>query len=197
MKTRGLDLELPDCSIAAETVVIEGRPVRRFEPGDFLLGRAHGFNHRILKFGQRLRIRGADRSYAGYTHAALITSDTGDLVEAVGEGVRRSTLAKYVTDKEVFQVVRIVASPEDRRQIVDFAEFVLRQKAPYGFLSNISTAFWAFTGSRLVFFLDGSYTCSGLVAAALERTSALFDMSATRVMPAQLAIFFGAPPPPG
>ncbi len=165
-------------------------------PGDILLGRAHGFRHDVLRRGQAMRLRRRQRQYARYTHAALVTSESGDLIEAVGGGVRRSTLRCYDDGREIYRIVHITASDEDRGQMVAFAEATLARRAQYAFLANVSTAFWAFTGSRLVFFLDGSYTCSGLVAAALERTSAHFTTNAARVMPAQLAIWLGAPPPP-
>lgn len=189
MRTRGLDQRLPDATVT-------GEPVRGFLPGDFLLSKAHGVKHDIIRFGQEIRLERADRHYGGYTHAALVVSDSGDLIEAVGEGVHRSTLRQYVRDNEVYQVVCIDASDEVRRQVVDFADWVLSKKAPYARLAIACTTVWAFTGSRLMFFMDGSHTCSGLVAAALERAGAKFGMNAARVTPAQLAVFFGAPPPP-
>ena len=70
------------------------------------------------------------------------------------------------------------------------------RRRPTRGLAIASTTVWAFTGSRLMFFMDGSFTCSGLVAAALERMGARFGMKAARVTPAQLAVVFGAPPPP-
>jgi hypothetical protein len=196
MKTRGLDLTLPKHSISVETVPGGSEPVQGFLPGDFLLGRAHGVKHDLIRFGQNLRLHGEDKRYCVYTHAALVVSPSGKIIEAVGEGVRATSLKQYVIDKEVYQVVRIEASAHDRQQVIDFAAFVLDSRAPYAFLANISTALWAFTGSRLMFFLDGSFTCSGLVAASLERTGAMFGMNSARMMPAQLAVFFGAPTPP-
>lgn len=171
-------------------------PLSGLLPGDFLLGRAHGFKHDLLRFGQSLRLRRRQRQFARYTHAALVVSESGDLIEAVGTGVRRSHVRSYIDAQEPFQLVHIKVSDEDRRQMVAFAVAALEHKAPYGFLTNISTAIWAFTGSRLIFFRDGSFTCSGLVAAALERTSTQFTTNAARVMPAQLAAMFGAPVPP-
>lgn len=172
-----------------------GTAAAGWQPGDFVLSRAHGINHYIIKFGQRLRIRGADKCYVGYTHAALVVSAEGDLVEAVGAGVRTSSLESYAANKEIYRIVRIQGSAEDRKQVIDFAISKVNAKAPYGFLTNLSIAWWAFTGSRFTFFIDGSFTCSGLVAAALEKTSVTFATNAARVMPAQLAIYFKAPPP--
>lgn len=193
MRNRGGALP-PSSSRPAPTAADE--PAVVYRPGDFLLGRAGGYKHALIRFGQRMRIRGADRVYAGYTHAALVTSPNGELIEAVGGGVRRATVAQYVVAGEAYRIVHLTVSEEDRGQVVAFARHALADHAPYGGLTLVSVALWAFTGSRLVFFLDGSYTCSGLVAAALERTSATFDVNAARIMPAQLAAFFEASPPP-
>jgi hypothetical protein len=195
MRTRGLDQTLPPHSLASEPA-LGSEPVRGFEPGDFLLSRAHGRKHEVIKWGQGLRLSPHDRHYAGYTHAALVVSPTGELIEAIGEGIRSTSLRQYVIDKEVYQVVRIEASAEARERVVEFASWALQAKSPYDGLAIVCTTFWAFTGSRLMFFMDGSFTCSGLVAEALERMGARFGMNAARVTPAQLAVFFGAPPPP-
>jgi hypothetical protein len=195
MRTRGLDQALPPHSLASGPA-LGSEPVRGFEPGDFLLSRAHGRKHEVIKWGQGLRLPPHDRHYAGYTHAALVVSPTGDLIEAIGEGVRSTSLRQYVIDKEIYQVVRIEAAAEARERVVEFASYALHAKSPYDGLAIACTTFWAFTGSRLMFFMDGSFTCSGLVAAALERMGARFGMNAARVTPAQLAVFFGAPPPP-
>lgn len=195
MKTRGLDLQLPPHTVSPGGGFAGAEPVRGFLPGDFLLSKAHGIKHDIISWGQALRLHDADKRYAGYTHAAMVVSPTGELIEANGEGVRTSSLKQYVIDKEVYQVVHIEASDEARRLVVDFASDALAARAPYDGLAIVCTTFWAFTGSRLMFFMDGSFTCSGLVAAALERMGANFDMNAARVTPAQLAVFFGAPLP--
>lgn len=195
MRTRDLGLNLPPYSLGPVAPGGE-EPRRGVKPGDFLLSRAHGTKHRIIKWGQSLRMRDDDRYYAGYTHAALVVSSRGRLIEAVGEGVRETSLRQYVIDYEVYQVVHITASDEARQRVVEFAEHVLRRKAPYAALATVSTTFWAFTGSRLLFFMDGSFTCSGLVARSLERMGATFDIDPARVTPAQLALFFQAPPPP-
>jgi hypothetical protein len=195
MKTRELDAILPPHSVSAGPAVGAGEPMRGFEPGDFLLSRAHGVKHRIIKWGQALRLSQDDKCFAGYTHAALVVSADGQLIEAIGEGVRRGSLADYVSGNEIYQVVRIEAPAEARQRVIDFAEHVLAARAPYAGLAILCTTVWAFTGSRLLFFMDGSHTCSGLVAAALERMGATFGTNAARVTPAQLAVFFSAPRP--
>ena len=43
------------------------------------------------------------------------------------------------------------------------------------------------TGSKLAFFIDGRFVCSGLVARALERTGRIFDRDPSHIAPADLA----------
>ena len=196
MTTCALAESQPSHSISPDPVAGGAEPARRFEPGDFLLSRAHGVKHDVISWGQALRLPDEDKHYAGYTHAALVVSPTGGLIEAIGEGVCRSSLKQYVIAKEVFQLVRIKASEAARRLVVEFADRVLAAKAPYAGLAIVCTTVWAFTGYRLMLCRDGTYTCSGLVATALERTGATFGMHTALVTPAQLAVTFKAPPPP-
>lgn len=184
---------IPGQRLPAATVRAGGDLDQQVEPGDFLLGRADGRKHDLLRYGQRRRLPPDDVHYAEYTHAALVVSRDGDLIEAVGTGVRSAALLDYVVRGEPYQVVSIAASEEDRRRVVEFAQRALAERAPYSRLAVLTVVLWAFTDSRLTVFRDGSYTCSGLVATALERTSAWFGTNPARVMPAQLAAFFGAP----
>lgn len=193
LQTQDLPAALPP-----ERLVIEHVPAWKtataVEPGDFVLSRAHGFKHKIIKWGQGLRIADpAHRCYRDYTHAALVVSTDGDIIEAVGSGVRRSNLAAFVP--RTYEVVHITASEEDRGQAVAVAEYALGQHARYNGLATVSITWWAFTGSRLIFFTDGAFTCSGLVARAMLTIGAVFSVDATRVTPAQLAIYFSAPRP--
>ena len=72
---------------------------------------------------------------------------------------------------------------------------ILERKARYSALSTVSIALWAFLGWRFTFFMDGSYTCSGLVARCLLAIGAIFNQDVVKVTPAQLAISFRAPVP--
>jgi hypothetical protein len=194
MQTRGLPPALPSDQLQIEQVPA-WKTATAVEPGDFLLSRAHGFKHKMIMWGQGLRISvAADRVYRSYTHAALVVSPDGGLIEAVGSGVRRSHLKDYVG--EYYEIVHITASPEDRAQAVGVAEAALGRKARYNGLATVSIALWAFTGSPLIFFIDGEYTCSGLVARAMLAIGAVFSVDAAKVTPAQLAIYFRAQPPP-
>jgi hypothetical protein len=193
LQTRGLLPALPADELVVEHVP-KWRTATSVEPGDFVLSRAHGYRHKIIKWGQGLRIADrADRCYREYTHAALVVSADGDIIEAVGSGVRRNNLAAYVP--RTYEVVHITASEEDRAQAVGVAEEALGRQARYNALATVSITLWAFTGSRLIFFTDGAFTCSGLVARAMLTIGAVFSVDATRVTPAQLAIYFNAPRP--
>ena len=95
-----------------------------------------------------------------------------------------------------YTLVRIVASDEDRAEAAEFA----RQSvgAEYGFVTIVSIAVSLVTGGKFAFAIDGQLICSGLVARALERTTAIFKHDPARIMPAELAeIYDVAPPPPG
>lgn len=159
-----------------------------FDPGDFILVKGHGLQGRLIKFGQQLRIRGADRKYVDWGHAALIVDRTGTLIEAVGSGVREWSLDKY--QERHYEIFRIKASDEDRGQVVAFAKWALEHHAKYGPLTIASIALTALTGSKLTFGIDGQFVCSGLVASALQRTGSIFNRSAAHIMPADLAKYF-------
>ena len=165
-----------------------GEVATGFRRGDFVLVAGDHFNSRLIRFGQRLRIRGADRVYVKWTHAALIVDDDGTLVEAVGAGVRRWHLDRY-RDAD-YVVVALETSEENRDEVVRFAEWALQRRARYSRLSTVSTALSMLTGSKLTFFIDGQFVCSGLVACALERTGSIFDRNAANIAPADLAKYF-------
>ena len=86
-------------------------------PGDFILTHGGELFSRLTQIGQQLRYAGADQPYTYWNHAALIVSNDGALVEALGAGVHRTTLAAY--DQTQYTVVAIDASAEDRAEMVE------------------------------------------------------------------------------
>jgi hypothetical protein len=165
-----------------------GEAAAGFDRGDFVLVAGTHLNSHLIRFGQKLRIRGADRRHVKWTHAALIVDRDGSLIEAVGTGVRRWHLDRYRGDDYV--VVRLHTSEENRDEVVRFAEWALRRGSSYSRLSTVSIALSMLTGSRLTFFIDGQFVCSGLVARALERTGSIFDRDSAHIAPADLAKYF-------
>jgi hypothetical protein len=165
-----------------------GTAASAFDRGDFVLVAGKHFNSGVIRFGQRLRIHGDDRRYTKWSHAALIVDRDGALIEAVGTGVRRWHLDHYRDDDYV--VVRLHTSEENRDEVVRFAEWALRRGARYSRLQTVSMALSMLTGSKLTFFIDGQFVCSGLVARALERTGSIFDRDSSHIAPADLAKYF-------
>jgi uncharacterized protein YycO len=163
-----------------------------YAPGDFILTHGTAWTSWFIRFGQRIRFRGKDSRYAHWSHAALIVSGQGDVIEALGAGVQKRNIDVY-KHTEYF-VVRIDASPDDRNEEVAFAEYCLGES--YGFLTIVSIALGLLTGAKFTFAFDGQTICSGLVARALERTTAIFNRTPSHIMPADLAKFYGVEPPP-
>jgi hypothetical protein len=169
-----------------------GSTADQFLPGDFILTHGKAWTSRLIRFGQAIRFIGEDRKYARWNHSAMIVSSEGHLVEALGAGVKRTNLEKY--DGTEYQLVRIVASDEDRDEAVAFAEWCLDE--PYAYITIVSIALGLLTGAKFTFAFDGQTICSGLVARALERTTAIFNRTPSHIMPADLAKFFQVEPPP-
>src|SRR4029079_2196275 len=84
-------------------------------PGDFILTHGGEFFSRVIQFGQGLRFSGKDRAYTYRNHSALIVSADGALIEALGPGIRRKTLADYRGTQ--YTVVHIEASDEGRKEM--------------------------------------------------------------------------------
>jgi Permuted papain-like amidase enzyme, YaeF/YiiX, C92 family len=162
------------------------------QPGDFILTHGGEFFSQLIRFAQQLRFRGADNRYTFWNHAALIVSNDGAIVEALGNGVTRRSLADYAQTQ--FTIVRIAASAEDRAETVRFADACVG--LPYGWPTIVSIALSLLTGTTLKFGFNGQMICSGLVARSLERTTAIFKQEPSHIMPAELAKIYKADPPP-
>jgi hypothetical protein len=161
----------------------EGAP---FKPGDFILTHDNSWTSRLIRFGQRLRYRGEEAQFARFNHAAIIVSANGQIVEAVGAGVKLGHIDDY--KQEEYVLVEVSASHEDRLQAVRYANYCVG--APYGWFTILSLAWTLLTGGRFSFGVLGSHICSGLVAGALERTGAIWDRPNDSIMPADLARYY-------
>ena len=160
-----------------------------FEPGDFILTHGKSWTSRLIRFGQGLRFWGANRRYAWWSHAAIIVSPDGALVEALGAGVTRTHISKYgPAEYHLVSISDIVAGADDRNEAVAFAKWCIDM--PYGYANIVSIAISLLTGGKFTFGFDGQAICSGLVARALERTKAIFNRTPSHIMPADLAKYF-------
>ena len=180
--------------LAAE-LVPAGQAAAVWQPGDFLLTHGDAFFSRLIRFGEALRIRGADRRFTWFNHAALVVGEDGSLAEALGQGVVTSNAAKY--QQKDYVIVRTGASEADRAEVLAFADWVVTNRASYGWLTILSIAVTVLTGSKLTFFVDGEFICSGFVARAMERTGAVFSRDPVHITPADLAKYYDATPPAG
>lgn len=180
-------------SNAGLSVFPAGEAAPTWQPGDFILTRGDSFISRLIRFGERLRIRGTDRQYAWFNHAALVVGADGSIVEALGAGVQAQNAAKYTAGHYV--VVHSGADEQDVKKIQDFASWVTSHRAKYGYLTILSIAFTVLTGAKFTFFVDGEFICSGFVARAMERTGAIFSRDPVHITPADLAKYYDAQPP--
>jgi uncharacterized protein YycO len=139
------------------------------------------------------KIRGRERRYSYWSHAAVIVDRDGSLVEAESRGVIRSPLSKY--EPEEYHLVDLGSSADDRdrRQVAAFAESLVGQ--PFGFLDMFSVALSLFTGAKVNVSYESHLMCSALVARALERTDAVFPDEPSHMLPADLARYYGVEAP--
>jgi hypothetical protein len=115
-----------------------------FSPGDFILTHGKAWTSWLIRIGQRLRFHGRDRKYTWWSHAAVIVSPDGALIEALGAGVHKRTLSKYKPTEYHLVQLGALADARDRQQIVEFAESC--RGAEYGYITIASIALSLLTG---------------------------------------------------
>jgi hypothetical protein len=179
-----------------------GKPVayRRFgpgesisdpRPGDIVLMRGTGWLGKSIRFGLRLFYRrSGDRALAHWSHAGIIVSPQGHLVEVVYTGVVLNRLKNY-RDQE-YHYVYLDLSDADRIRASQYAYSCLRQK--YGRLSFFLLALAVITGDWFEVPDRGQQSCVALIARALQRAGVTFARRPADMTPADLAQNFGVMP---
>lgn len=152
-------------------------------PGDFILVHGDGFFDRIIQFGQLLRF---SKKNSYYNHAALVISSEGDLIEAIGTGVKQTHISKYTKDQ--YKYIEINAAPEDQQEIITFAKSRLNDG--YGWMTIVSCAFCLLFGLKFSFGFSGEDICSGLVTRALERGRFIPSRDPENMTPADLTKYY-------
>lgn len=156
------------------------------EPGDFFLTRREGsLMGSLISFGQDLRLPYED---AKWSHAVLVTSNSGDTKEALEFGIEESSIERY-RHHEV-EYFPLLISKEDREQMVYFADEVYASKERYGYVTIASVIFSLATGSKFVFGRAGTSICSGFVAEALCRAGYVFPKPPAYMTPGDLNYMF-------
>ena len=158
-------------------------------PGDFILTHSTGIYGGLIRFGEALRYRGANKVFAHWSHAAIFADESGNIIEALGGGVQKRNISVYEGTEYVVVHLPAATSPVDREQAVGFAEFCLND--PYGWLTIVSISLCLLTGTKLSVGVDGQQICSALVARSLERIGEIFtENEPWQLMPADLAKHF-------
>ncbi len=183
-----------------------GQPALDVAPGDIILTHSTFWAGRIIRFGQRLRWRGARKWAAHWNHCALVVE--GDsitdrrsypnggemyvlrpawIVEALGNGVERTCLNKYDDTEYAVVHMEVDAYPLDTEQVLEFAHSVLSKRTHYGYWELLSLAGTLLTPKFLNFSTPGTMICSGFVAQALTRAGIIWAVDPTYAMPADIA----------
>jgi hypothetical protein len=168
-----------------------GESVSDPRPGDIVLVRGTGWLGKSIRFGLRMRCRrdGA-RSLAHWSHAGIIVSSHGYLIEVVPTGVVLNRLENY-RDQE-YHYVYLDLSATDRANAASYAYSCLRQK--YGRFSFVLLALAVLTGDWFKVPDRGQQGCVALIARALQRAGVTFARRPTDMTPADLARNFGVMP---
>jgi hypothetical protein len=168
-----------------------GEGIGRARPGDFILVRGTSWRSRVIAGFERSRFRRPDeRDFSYWTHAALVVSVDGALVEAGTAGVVVQHIEKYRDDD--YHYVAIEAAPADRWKAVRFA--ASRVGASYSRLAIVGLAASMVT-RRKIALKDSSWDiCAGLVARALDLRAIGLERGIQVLTPGDLARHFGVRP---
>ena len=161
-------------------------------PGDFILTHRHRPFAALISLAQRRRFRGADSPFAHWSHAALIVSADGGLVEAESTGVVKSTLAKYRDDE--YHLVRLGRdlAEADRPAVAGYGRRQVGEA--FGYLDLAGASLYLITGVPMRWVRRHHEICSSLVVRALQRGGLLKELDPAITLPADLAKEFDARP---
>jgi len=182
---------------AAEGLAIDyarcrpGESISDPRPGDVVLIRGAGWLGKAIRLFVRMRCRrDGGRSFAHWSHAGIIVSAKGHLVEVIHTGVVLNHIENY-RDQD-YHYVYLDLSAADRTRASRYAYSCLRQK--YGRWSFVLFAFAVLLGDRFEVPDRGQQGCVALIARALQRAGITFARRPTDMTPADLARKFGVTP---
>ena len=155
--------------------------------GDFVLTHRPGMIPALISFAERRRF-GAE---GHWSHAALVVDGDGALIEAETRGVIASPLSKYRESEYVLVATGRLLGPDGAAAAVGYARAQLGRA--FGFLVLASLGAWLVTGRRVRLQREDHQICSSLVARALAEGGLSVGDDPTFMLPAELAIRFGAP----
>jgi hypothetical protein len=168
-----------------------GESISDPRPGDIVLIRGTGWLGKSIRFFIRMRCRrDGDRALAHWSHAGIIVSSRGHLIEVVPKGVVLNLLENYRAQE--YHYVYLDLSAADRIKASQYAYSCVKQK--YGRLSFVLLAIAILTGDWFRVPDRGQQGCVALIARALQRAGVTFERLPTEMTPADLAKNFGVMP---
>jgi hypothetical protein len=167
-----------------------GEGISHPRPGDILLVRGVGWLGWSIREYERICARGKDRAFAHWSHAALVVSRRGHLVEVLHQGVVLTPIEKY-RDQE-YHYVPIELSDPDRSSVARYALSCVRQK--YGRWAFVHLAAAKLLGGGLRVPDRGQQGCVSLIVRALQQVGVKFEHAATDMSVVDLAKRFGVMP---
>jgi hypothetical protein len=168
-----------------------GTGISHPRPADLILIRSKTWLGKLIRFFERIRFRTEkDRPFAYWSHAALVVTSAGHLIEVVHTGVVLGKIENY-RDQE-YHYVYLDLSESDRSKAVRFAYSCLRQK--YGRSGFLLLALSVLLGDRLKVPDRGQQGCVALIVRALQRAGVTFEHRPVDMTPADLAKRFDVMP---
>ena len=163
-----------------------GEAPKKFTPGDFILTHSKAIPGKVIRAGEFIRYHGDMRDFSHWNHSALIISEDGKLIEAVGRGVSYGHISDY-KDQEYY-IVSTKLNKQSQEQAIDAAISFLDEK--YGWVTIASLTLELLTGVKIQFSSSNSIICSALVAMSLWAGGYVFSRNPLQMMPADLAAAF-------
>jgi hypothetical protein len=180
----------PMTSMPAYVHCQPGETISDPRPGDIILVRHKDWLGWLIRCFERMRFRTPeDRPYTYWSHAALVVSHAGHLVEVNPRGVVLSHVEQYC-DRD-YHYVWLDLPHAGRRAAVQLARSCLRQK--YSLRNFLLLAATIGLGVR-VRMPDSGHGCVSLIVRALQQAGIRFDRKPTDMTPADLAKRFGVTP---
>ena len=167
-----------------------GDVIADVRPGDIILIRGPGWLGWLIRLGARIRYRNDDLRYAHWSHAAMVLSANGHLVEVHALGVGVCGIEKFRNSE--FHYVRLDLSDRDRMLAVRYGYACVGQR--YGVSSFLLFCLSLALGDRFHVPDWGQQGCVALIVRALQRAGVAFDRAPSDMMPADLAKRFGVLP---
>jgi hypothetical protein len=168
-----------------------GETISDPRPGDIVLMRGTGWLGKTIRFGLRMRYRSIqDRPLAYWSHAGIIVSRQGHLIEVVPSGVVLNRLENYRAQE--YHYVYLDLSAADRAKASSYAYSCLRQK--YDRLGFVLLTLATLTGEWFEVPERGRQGCITLIVQALQRAGVRFARRPNDMTPADLARNFGVMP---